>query len=183
MRYVDPTGLYDIQDDCGRITSDSYSISGRNIGESMELPILLIVDDVANLHLNESYKDSNSCDEWVAKVVKESGGNPKDYVLGNTCETVKQHIDELEKKNVDYSKTKNGKAYVVFMGDGTRTFSIGHEHAGIAIIREDGSMTLFHSSSNNKNKGSELIEYDDIKEFESDFAYSSFYYQEIKRSE
>ena len=183
MRYVDPNGREDYQNDYGKTTQNPYDISGKNMGEETRPTISSIVDSVANLHLNESYRNGNSCDEWAAKVVKESGGNPKDYVLGNTKETVKQHIDELKKKDVDYSKTKNGKAYVVFMGDGTKKFSIGHEHAGIAVIREDGSMTLFHSSGNNENKGSESIEYDNVKDFEADFAYSTFYYQEIKENE
>ena len=78
----------------------------------------------------------------------------------------------------DLSKLDSG-VYVVFMGDGNKSYTKDHEHAGLLFLNDDGSVDFYHSSSKNPNSLSIVEHYVSVKSFESDFAYDSFYYQEV----
>lgn len=103
---------------------------------------------------------------------------PSNYHLGNTEETVKQHIDELLRDS-SFSRTPAGTANVVFMGDGNRSYSENHEHAGILFVAEDGSVDFYHSSKSNPGELSIMEHYSSYTAFEADFAYDTFYYQKV----
>ena len=65
------------------------------------------------------------------------------------------------------------------MGDGAKPYTIGHEHAGLLVTDSSGKVSFYHSSANNAGAVSMVETYDSVSEFQNDFAYSSFYYQEI----
>ena len=190
VRYIDPDGksnsYWDSYADAINTERLSYiknhmdDWDGSRMGESSTIPLFKTIADIADSHLGENYNSGNTCDEWVAKILTEAGLSPSDYCLGDTKKTVKQHISELIGSGKNYSKTSTNSAYVVFMGDGTRDFSIDHEHAAIIVINGDGSVDLYHSSRGNENQLSVKEHYSSIEKFEKDFAYSSFYYQEIQ---
>lgn len=154
-------------------------MTGQNIGEPVDIPASTKITNAAENHLGENYNNSNSCDEWAAKIITEAGYNPEDYELGDTSQSVKQHIDALQTTGLDYSQTANNSAYVVFMGDGTKSYTIGHEHAGLLVTDSSGKVSFYHSSLNNEGTLSIVETYDSVSDFQNDFAYSSFYYQEI----
>ena len=156
-----------------------YEWTGRNIGEPMIPSAKETIIALAELHLGENYLDHNSCDEWVAKLLIGAKLEPSDYCLGDTSETVAQHINELNTSNMDYSKTAYNSVYVVFMGDGTKSYTIGHEHAGLLSVGPAGEADFYHSSRNNEGALSEKDSYKSVSAFESAYAYSSFYYQGI----
>ena len=80
---------------------------------------------------------------------------------------------------MDCSKISTNSAYVVFTGDGTKSYTIGHEHAGLVVTDSSGKVSFYHSSANNEGAVSMVETYGSVSEFQNDFAYSSFYYQEI----
>ena len=80
---------------------------------------------------------------------------------------------------MDCSQISNNSAYVVFTGDGTKSYTIGHEHAGLVVTDSSGKVSFYHSSANNEGAVSMVETYGSVSEFQNDFAYSSFYYQEI----
>ncbi|MBQ8680589.1 MAG: phage tail protein [Treponema sp.] len=168
-----------IFDNYGRQTNDPYAVTGLNIGEPIELPSTTKISNAAEKHLDENYFDGNTCDEWASKVLTEAGFEPADYHMKDTEETVKQHIDELKATGLDYSQTSNNSAYVVFMGDGTKEKTRNHEHAGLLVTDSNGKVLFYHSSANNSDSLSIKESYNSVSAFEKDFAYSSFYYQEI----
>ena len=190
MRYVDPNGR---EDELGKNEWDIYADkintdkveytlahmddwTGKNIGEDLVPDYTEIVRGVADKHLGESYDDGNSCDEWVAKVLTESGLDPSDYHLGNTQESVAQHISDIKKDKSENHTAHNG-FNVVFMGDGTKNFSIGHEHAGLLIVDDDNTVNFYDSSRNNEDAKSMRQKYNSVEAFQNDYAYKSFYYQ------
>ena len=190
VRYLDPDGKSSSYWDsyADKINSERQAYiadhidewNGSRMGETATVPLFKTIASIADSHLGEKYNSGNTCDEWVAKILSEAGLAPSDFFLGNTNQTVKQHISELKESGKNYSKTATNSAYVVFMGDGTRDFSIDHEHAAIIVINGDGSVDLYHSSRGNENQLSVKEHYSSIEKFEKDFAYSSFYYQEIQ---
>lgn len=167
-------------DNYGNPTSNQNVVNGLNIGETADIPTTTKIINAAENHLGEDYFDNNTCDEWAAKVLSEAGFSPADYHLEDTNKTVKQHIDDLIASQKNFSNVSNNSAYVVFMGDGTKDFSVGHEHCGLLVSDKDGNISFYHSSSNNKNQLSKKENYNNLSEFENDFLYSSFYYQEIQ---
>lgn len=167
-------------DNYGNPSSDPNVVTGQNMGEELVIiPAATKITDAAENHLGEDYHDGNSCDEWAAKVIEEAGYNPQDYELGNTSQSVMQHINALQDTGLDYSQTSDNSAYVVFMGDGTKSYTIGHEHAGLLVTDSSGKVSFYHSSANNEGAVSIVETYDSVFDFQNDFAYSSFYYQEI----
>ena len=180
-KWIAQVGISDVPffDNYGNPSSDPYVVTGQNIGEPDVIPAATRISNAAKNHLGEKYNNSNSCDEWAAKVIKEAGYYPEDYQLENTDQTVKQHINALQATGADYSQTSDNCAYVVFMGDGTKSYTIGHEHAGLVVTDSSGKVSFYHSSANNEGTVSMVETYDSVSEFQNDFAYSSFYYQEI----
>ena len=180
-KWIAQVGISDMPffDNYGNPSSDPYVVTGQNIGEPDVIPASTKITDVAENHLGEKYNNGNSCDEWVAKIIIEAGYYPEDYQLENTSQTVKQHIDALNNTGLDCSQTSTNSAYVVFMGDGAKPYTIGHEHAGLLVTDSSGKVSFYHSSANNAGAVSMVETYDSVSEFQNDFAYSSFYYQEI----
>ena len=180
-KWIAQVGISDVPffDNYGNPSSDPYVVTGQNIGEPDVIPAATRISNTAKNHLGEKYNNSNSCDEWAAKVIKEAGYYPEDYQLENTDQTVKQHINALQATGADCSQTSTNSAYVVFMGDGTKPYTIGHEHAGLVVTDSSGKVSFYHSSANNEGAVSMVETYDSVSEFQNDFAYSSFYYQEI----
>ena len=185
---VDPSkwtaqaGMSDVPiyyDNYGNPSSDPNVVTGQNMGEPVDVPASTKITNTAENHLDENYYDSNSCDEWAAKVIKEAGYDPEDYELGDTSLSVKQHIDALQATGLDYSQTLNNSAYVVFMGDGTKPYTIGQEHAGLLVTDSSGKVSFFHSTAFYEEYVSVVETYNSVSDFQKDFAYSSFYYQEI----
>lgn len=166
-------------DNYGNQSSDPNVVTGQNIGEPVDIPAATKITNAAENHLGENYNNSNSCDEWAAKVIKEAGYDPEDYELGDTSLSVKQHIDALQATGLDYSQTLNNSAYVVFMGDGTKPYTIGQEHAGLLVTDSSGKVSFFHSTAFYEEHVSVVETYNSVSDFQKDFAYSSFYYQEI----
>lgn len=166
-------------DNYGNPSSDPNVVTGQNMGEPVDVPASTKITNTAENHLDENYYDSNSCDEWAAKVIKEAGYDPEDYELGDTSLSVKQHIDALQATGLDYSQTLNNSAYVVFMGDGTKPYTIGQEHAGLLVTDSSGKVSFFHSTAFYEEYVSVVETYNSVSDFQKDFAYSSFYYQEI----
>ncbi len=78
------------------------------------------------------------------------------------------------------STTTNDSIYVVFMGDGRASYTKDEEHAGLLFTGENGQVAFFHSSKNSPGSLSIVEYYPDISAFERDFAYNTFYYQEIR---
>ena len=128
------------------------------------------------------------CDNWVETVLEKSGKNPSDYLTaGDSSKTVAEHIDALKKSGGEnYSTTipVSEGVYVVFMG-GENPNNPGTsfaEHCGILVVNSDGSMNVWHNSSANDNHGvdswSTTSQRNGTKL--SGFAYSEFYFQEIK---
>lgn len=55
-----------------------------------------------------------------------------------------------------------------------------YDFTGLLFTGENGQVTFFHSSKNSQGALSMVEYYPDISAFERDFAYNTFYYQEIK---
>ena len=79
---VDPSkwtaqaGMSDVPiyyDNYGNPSSDPNVVTGQNMGEPVDVPASTKITNTAENHLDENYYDSNSCDEWAAKVIKEAG--------------------------------------------------------------------------------------------------------------
>ena len=153
---------------------------GFDIGEKESNSVYDKLLASATKHLGENYFNSNSCDEWDAKVLTDADVSPDDYFLGNTSEMVIDHINDLLLSKKDYQSVTNESAYVVFMGDGRASYTKDEEHAGLLFTGENGEVSFFHSSKNSPGSLSIVEYYPDISAFERDFAYNTFYYQEIK---
>ena len=164
----------------GNQTNNPYSVTGQNMGESTATPkdILQPIAE-ASVNNHDVYGPGNTCDEFGATVISSGGFDPSDYHLGNTSDTVAQHISELQQSGFDYS-TPSSDANVVFMGDGHNSQTAGHEHAGLLFMEGDGSVSFYHASSNNPNQYNTKETYSSVEAFESDFGYDSFYYQGIR---
>ena len=65
------------------------------------------------------------------------------------------------------------------MGDGTKPYTIGQEHAGLLVTDSSGKVSFFLSTAFYEEHVSVVETYNSVSDFQKDFAYSSFYYQEI----
>lgn len=99
-KFIAQAGISDVPfyyDNYGIPSSDPNVVTGQNMGEELVIiPAATKITDAAENHLGEDYHDGNSCDEWAAKVIEEAGYNPQDYELGNTSQSVMQHINALQ---------------------------------------------------------------------------------------
>ncbi len=125
------------------------------------------------------YQNNNSCDEFVANVLRTVGVDPGNYFLGNTDATVLDHITEMNATGQDFSVPGQG-ANVVFMGDGHNNLTRGHEHAGLLILNSDNSIDYYDNSRNNPGQRPSYTHYDSIEAFQNDYGYDTFYYQPIE---
>ena len=167
------TMLY--QDDYGNLTDDPYAITGRNIGEPKYRDLKSVAQEAYESQI--PYSEHNTCDEFVAGIIQDSGRDPALYYLKNTNETVLQHINDLKSLG-RYSKEPRVGANVVFMGDGNSDITRGHEHCGLLFLESDGSILYYDSSSNNTKENPVREEYDCFSRFKEMYHwYDSFYFQ------
>lgn len=125
------------------------------------------------------YKENNSCDEFVYKVLTDANKSPEFYCLSDTKETVFQHIEELKASCNQFDYTPFGDANVVFMGDGNKSYTKDHEHCGLLFYETDGSVTYYDSSSNNIDTLPVKETYNSYQAFASAYAYDTFYFQKV----
>ena len=86
-KWTAQAGISDVPiyyDNYGNPGTAPYVITGQNIGEPVDIPASTKITNAAENYLGENYNDSNSCDEWAAKIITEAGYNPEDYELGDT---------------------------------------------------------------------------------------------------
>ena len=176
-KWVAQVGIPDVPifDNYGNPSSDWNVINGLNIGEP-ELPDLETIAEMKYME-QTPYDKNNSCDEFVYDILKRANRNPELYCLGNTKETVAEHIEELKKHMGNFSTPEIG-CNIVFMGDGNDTKTIGHEHCGILFLKPDGKIIYYDSSKNNKGENPVRETYKTLKDFLRMYhLYDSFYYQ------
>ena len=143
------------------------------------------IKKIADNNLDQEYGPGNTCDEFVENVLKKAGVDPSNYLAGSAgSTTVQEHIDNATKsgRTSPIDKTAEGVdlipgAYVVFMNDSKQNYD---PHSGILIVNKDGKMDFYHSSSSESGLSRKEGGYSNTKSFQKDFAYSKFYYQQIK---
>jgi RHS repeat-associated protein len=133
----------------------------------------------AEKNLGQVYSDNNQCDDWVAKVLEEAGIDSSLFFAGTTSQkTVEQHITSATGKGNSSNRPQVG-ANVVFMNEGKRPSY--NAHAGILIVKVDGTAVFYHSSHNNpEHLSTREKPYKTIQAFQNDFAYNKFYYQPVR---
>ena len=169
------TMLY--QDDYANLTNDPYAVTGKNVGEPEYRDLMSVAEEEYKKQV--PYSDHNTCDEFVARIIQNSGRNPVQYHLENTDETVLQHINDLKLTGL-YLTEPDGGANIVFMGDGNSDLTRGHEHCGLLFLESDGTIVYYDSSSNNKINNPIREEYSDFLSFKAMYhLYDSFYFQHV----
>lgn len=135
-------------------------------------------------------KDGKMCDNYVQDVLTRAGVDYGKYFKGDAKKyTVTDHIKNLSTyKNYDSSTVEKGGTYVVFMcGDKVKsdgTLAEYSPHCGLLTVDKDGNCYFTDNSSSNKKKSSSNgglgVTYGrSVSEFESQYAYSKFYYQKV----
>ena len=168
-------------DNYGNPSYDPHVVTGRNLGEDIpKNPADVLLNSAeAYYQMQIPYEENNSCDEFLATILINGNIDPQKYHLGNTVETVKQHIEDLKSTGKDCSSPKIG-ANIVFMGDGNSPKTKDHEHSGILFLSEDGSIIYYDNSRNNPNRLPVKEIYSSLEAFEKTYyLYDSFYYQHI----
>jgi hypothetical protein len=141
-------------------------------------------------NLGQEYKrGENDCDIWIERVLIQAGIDPREFFAGPASgKSVEEHIAAAVERgvipveklapNIDLPEG----VYVVFMGASARGL---REHAGLLFVNRDGTVNLYHSSSDRTGlpegavPTSRVERYDNVNFFQRDFSYELFYYQRV----
>lgn len=128
------------------------------------------------------------CDNYVQDVFQTSDVSYEKYFAGDANDkNVDEHIGNALANNRTSRETQynapdlSDSTYIVFMNDGKINPKTGEPyiaHTGLVILN-DGVCTYIDNSSGNPNEGVFEQTYSSLSAFQSDYAYKSFYYQEV----
>lgn len=151
-----------------------------------------IVKEKIDEHLGDQYVVGGfMCDNFVETILMEAAVDPLNYLSGKAAaKTVQNHIDHALENNATEKIAKenapeleNG-VYVVFMNDSSKKNNSGTPwmpHAGLIIKDDDEGLDYADNSSGNDSGGVEINHYTSLQQFQTAYAYNSFYYQKVEK--
>jgi RHS repeat-associated protein len=199
VKYTDPDGRISEEEQAALMQEyiENAQRSSTFVPDPDSLSFINPIAIVANIramaiaNLDQLYDYGNQCDDWLEKVLVQSGIDPLNYLAKPGASlSVQKHIDNAIAKGKTTPIPRRGVditlpvgAYVVFMNERTvEDIRVENDepHAGLLFVNRDGSVDFFQSSTSLPGMLSAKEFYKrGVMHFQEAYGYDKFYYQQI----